>query len=364
MTEEDLARARAILEAQQKQLTEAVKKVEALLGDHLHEQGKAGYTVSIAGNRVILTYRSAEGVSQNAPKSAFERVSDTLKKAFPKLDNDVFYGYVETVRRKQSWGSRWQALMKSGRARMFESLDPNPDRQGPLPASRSALNTTPTRNLPRIYTFVDLGPPAVRHIYLSEFKLGRQRPDEGIIRYLLSPEELALVTSDKPKPFFDILKQGVTATDLSVHLGDPNRELSAQELNEHFKKSLEGLRRAIFYLARPPPEGLGLKLQGLISASTTDTILGPSEIALTSDLEVLSIVRRVEQEALKQGRTSTSVRSFVQFFMTNGALATVIDEAKVLVTTGLPEGLSKVDLRPIVEDSVRKLGRLLVVLRK
>jgi hypothetical protein len=335
-----------------------VDLLKLILAKHLYLTGKAGFEISIAGRNLVLTYLSEHGNPRNFPTHVGEQVVALLKKQFPALDTDVFFGYVETIRRRQGLHSRYTSFVQSPGSVMFESLDPDNLRRGSLGLDMDDFTKKPTAELPRMYTFVRLEPePAKRLIFLTEMKVGDLRPDEMIIQYDISPEERAMVESGKsfaeiaasPDPEVHV------ARNMRIHNGDPNRLIPVKDLAEHVQKTLEGLLAvAAKVTAAVAKNGFGLTPVGGMSASTTDTMLGPIEIKVPPDMSAVSAIRRGET---RDGEL-TVVRSAVEIEVQNGKPAVVTPTDEMVKATGLADDVIDADFRPLVLTFASQLEAL------
>src|SRR6202795_4350300 len=138
---------------------QAQQLVTQSLGSMLYKPGQRGFTVDTTFDAVVLTYRSESGRAINVPTAKMQSLQNLLSQKFIGLDADPFYGYCETVRRKQGLGSRWKAIQEAQKADKssilnFEILDADPARRGPLPANPRQIGDKPAKELPRIYTWI------------------------------------------------------------------------------------------------------------------------------------------------------------------------------------------------------------------
>jgi hypothetical protein len=146
------------------------------------------------GRAFTLAYYAGPEVSAVADEAHRRFSTDNA------LNTDAFFGYVETVRRKQGLHSRIKSGMSTpGKAERMESIDPDPARRPVLPMTEAQLTALPTENLPRAYTTVTLSVTpdgrtvGKRRIYMTEVSLKNRRPDEILIEYDMGEAELEAV---------------------------------------------------------------------------------------------------------------------------------------------------------------------------
>jgi hypothetical protein len=342
-----------------------VELLKTLLGpSRLQSQGKAGFQVRELGENVVLGYFSESGLPVKIPRDVWESTVQLLKEKFKGLDTDAFFGYVETVRRKQGLYARFnKELTDPTSTRMMESLDPDLNRRPVLPMTRGQLKDLRTGNLPRCYTTVTLTVTpdgrtvGKRRIYMTEFPLTNKRPDEIIIEYDMGEAELKAVKAKKS--FLEIPPDDRVAKNMKVHSGDPNRQLGGEALKDHFAKNLETATEAVEVAVRPNSSkrfGLGLRPEGKVVVTTTDTFLGPVQAKVWRGTEkvpgYVSPVRHSES-----GR---SVRSIAEFSVDeSGAVKPLSPSAGTVSASNIPEGLELKELEALAAGFSAGLEKIL-----
>lgn len=279
----------------------AKQLLDSIMGSMLYVQGvRRGFDVSVTHEAVVLTYRSESARAINVPRSAMQSLQKLLHQHFPGIDADVFYGYCETVRRKQGLASRWKSIQEAQKANKskiigFEILDADPARRGALPANPRDIGLKPAKELPRMYTWIQetAGGEYIRHLICTEHQFGDIRPDEVIVRYKVQPAELNLIKSGTS--FKSLPQSARVAIEVTIHVGDVNQQIYGAALKEHFEKTMRGLETVLGYLIGPQNKGgLGFQLSGRITCSTTDSLLNPGAVKLNLTSNVLSHFRSVE----------------------------------------------------------------------
>jgi hypothetical protein len=349
-----------------------VELLKTLLGPaRLHSSGKAGFKVRELGDNVVLGYFSEKDLPVNIPPAVWESTVQTLKEKFKGLDTDAFFGYVETVRRKQGLYARFnKELTNPGNTRMMESLDPNPKRRPVLPMTQAQLKELPTGKLPRCYTIVNLTVTpdgrtvGKRRIYMTEFALTNKRPDEIIIEYDMGEAELKAVK--EKKSFFDIPPDDRVARNMKVHSGDPNRQLGGQALKDHFAKNLETAKQAVEVAVRPSSTdrfGLGLRPDGIVDVTTTDTFLGPvqAKVALDPAEKALDPKQRAARATpVRHSESGRAMRSSTQFSVDSSAGVKLLSpSAKAVTVSNIPEGLDLKELESLAAVFSQELEKIL-----
>lgn len=117
----------------------------------------------------------------------------------------------------------------------LESLDTRP-----IPTNPDALTPDNHRNFSRATTWIVTAPsPARRYIALSEFPIkidGKTKaPDEVFVSYVVGDDELQKVKDPGYGGFRTL--DDLEARNLSVHVGDPNLELTEGAARQHFTKT-------------------------------------------------------------------------------------------------------------------------------
>ena len=330
-----------------------VELLEKLLGPaRLQGVGKAGFQVRELGDNVVLGYFSENGLPVKIPRDVWENTVQLLKKQVPALNTDAFFGYVETVRRKQGLYSRFKSGMSTpGKAQMMESIDPDPARRPILPMTEAQLTALPTKNVPRVYTTVTLSVTSdgrtvgKRRIYMTEFSLKNRRPDEILIEYDMGEAELEAVKAKKS--FADIPSNDRVARNLRVHSGDPNRQLGGEALKEHFAKNLETATEALDVAVRPASQqgfGLGLRPEGKVVVTTTDTFLGPVQAKVALD----PAEKGGRVSPVRHSESGRAVRSTAEFSVDPAGKVTLLTpSAQAVSASNIPEGIDVKELESL-----------------
>ena len=278
--------------------------IASKLGSLGRGPGKAGFAVDVAGEYVILTYYSESGRRRNAPTAKMQALQKLLTKEFPKLDEDLFYGYCETVRRKQGLASRWKSIQNAQKANKnsiigFEILDADPARRAPLPANPRDIGHKAARELPRIYTWIRaVGSGSTiehfRTLIFTEHQFNKIRPDEIIVTYKVQQPELDFIKTANGS-FRNLPKAARVAVDIKIHVGDINQQITGAALQEHFEKTMRGLEAVLTYLVGPPGAGgLDYKLVGQVVCTSTDSLLRPGAVRLDLGSMTMSNLRQTE----------------------------------------------------------------------
>jgi hypothetical protein len=268
-----------------------IQQIEALIPANLRYQaGKGGLRVLPAEGGVYLVNLTAQATQnavitglgdlkrdmsgRNFTAAQRDWIENVLALHFPQFDfHALLARSVDTGRRLQGLGARLgyaRGQQTQGAVDMLESLDHERPNLG-------TMNPKDTTTIPRAATWVRKEPaPPTRYIVQVEFSLegGKIRPDEVLIAYEISKEELDYLAINKGAKFLDIPANLKKARNLNVICYDINRELRATSLEAHFSKTLEGLRATVDYLVSLPPHGWGLLPEGRATFRAKDSYLG------------------------------------------------------------------------------------------
>lgn len=274
---------------------------------------KAGLAVRVGHGGVYLSALNIFGTPINFTEEHRHWMRTKLLARFIDLDlRGVLGRSSETGRRFNSVAKRLQLMqerVKSGDVIALESLDFQ-GTHARLNTQGSLLTSEKPHDITRGFTYVRLKPePETRVIILSDLPLadpttgGRIIPDEVILQYPISKDELKAARAAKAPatftPFLLIEQAKRKASELKIHCGDINLELTGDDLVEHFNKTMRGLVAA----TNAAIERFGIIPEGRVSGSVTDSYMHSAE-AKFSDEEYVKLNR----ETVK----GTSVRMAIE----------------------------------------------------
>lgn len=248
-----------------------------------------------------LSYRNIAGAGKNPSREAQDWLLNILVPRVEGTSTSRVIGYVESLRRRQGLASRMRSFLGDQAAIGFEVLDPDTGRHldmDPIMFNPVAVEGAKAEQLPRAYTYIRSEPkPATRFIFFTEFDFGGIRPDEVIVSYPVSDEEVELIREGKR--FSDLDATMKKPQSLKIHVGDFNREIAGETLVEHFSKTMRGLVAALEHATTV----LGIEPTGSVVGTTTDSFVGAVE-ARVGETNV-SFIRSTEH--------GTAVRAEVEF---------------------------------------------------
>jgi hypothetical protein len=271
------------------QVAQLAQEIDALIDKRLRfvPGQKAGLAVRIGHGGVYLSSLDISGYPINFTDEHRHWMRTKLLARFTNLDlRGVLGRSSETGRRFNSVAKRLELIqerVKNGDVIALESLDFQ-GTHARLNTQGSLLTSETPRDITRGFTYVRLKPePATRVIILSDLPLsdpttgGRIIPDEVIIQYPISEDELKAVRTAKAPatftPFLLIDQAQRKASKLKIHCGDINLELMDDKLVDHFIKTMRGLVAAIYAAT----SRFGITPEGRVSGSVTDSYLHSAE---------------------------------------------------------------------------------------
>lgn len=269
------------------------QKIDGLIPANLrHQPGKiTGLALRISRGGVYLSRRDIFGIPINFIDDDRTWMRNVLLSAFPNLDaRAILSRSSESARRFNSVAHRLE-LAQGGAAKGHVIAIESLDFQGTVPrlnVQGSQLAATQPSEITRLVTYVTLKPaPPQRLIILSDFPLfdpilnKKIIPDEIIISYPISDDELKAVKSAKPPatfiPFFLIDKALKKTAHLRINCFDINKEILGEQVIEHFGKTMRGTVAA----ATTALERFGIEPTGKVSCIATDSLLHSAEARIT-----------------------------------------------------------------------------------